>query len=209
MGMVSVSGLTCEELVDYEFHRFCERGVLLLGVYGSKKAFRMKRTASLFFPWFFLLACHRASDTPVEFKQLPAMRCQNLVAVLETKHYIVLAPLQSFMAELGQWVHKHPYISEDDELLVAVRQVALSQGRTHGFGVLRADSVAKARGLAPRLGYRTSDLLRANKCLVYNKQRKLIEPNCREIVLSAPGAYEGHGFTVSHDTLLTVIDRVY
>jgi hypothetical protein len=133
-----------------------------------------------------------------------------LVVVLETKHYVVLTPLKSLIANLEEWVREHTYITEDKELLTAVQQAGLRQARTRDFIVLRADSVvAKARSLSYRLEYRISDLLRANKCLVYDKQRKLIEPTWREFNTSSPGNYEGHGFIVSKDTILEVVDKVY
>jgi hypothetical protein len=163
-------------------------------------------------PWAFLLACHRnvdPHDAPVDLSQLPEMRQQDLVVVLETTHYVVLTPVKRLLSNLEQWVREHDYIRDDKALLVAVQQASLRQARTRGFRVLRVDGVAKARGLGDRLAYRTADLLRANNCLVYNKQHKLIEPTCREFNTSSPGGYEGHGFSVSKDTILEVVDKVY
>ena len=169
----------------------------------------MKRAASLILPWLFLVACHREVDTPIEISQLPKMLEQDVVVVLETKQHLVVAPFKSFLADLEQWVREHPNIPEDNELLRAVQRAAPTQASPRGFRLVRADSVVKARSLTHRLVYRISDLLRADKCLFYNKQRRRVDSTYQEYQVSSPMGYDGHGFIVSKDTLLEVVDKIY
>jgi hypothetical protein len=158
-----------------------------------------------------LFACNSPVATlrkPIAFNRLPKALHADLVVLLETDNYLVVTTLKSFNSNLKYWLREHAYITQDKELLAAVGQLVRKQPKKRPYIALRVDSVAKANAFVQRLEYRASDLLEANKCFVYNKQSKLIETNCRRFSTSDLG-YDGHGFSVSKDILLKVVDVVY
>jgi|GEM_PF-4230600 len=170
----------------------------------------MRKTVALITPLIFLFACNRAVDSsqkPIDLQQLPQALGANLVVVLETDEYLVLSRLESLESSLTYWIRLHE-VPEDKALLVAIKEAALTQSTPPGLPLLRADQVAQMESLADRLEFRASDLLEANKCFVYNKASKFIEPKVVKRDISNVG-YTGHGFFISQDTLLQVIEKVY
>lgn len=162
-------------------------------------------------PLVLLVACNNVADhhsKPIAFEQLPKALHADLVVLLETDNYVVVTPLTSFNSNYEQWLRAHAYITQDKELFATVNQLVIKQSKKRHFIAWRVDSVAKAKGFMQRLEYRTSDLLEANKCFVYNKKSALIENTCRKLPFSDLG-YEGHRFLVSKDILMEVVDIVY
>jgi hypothetical protein len=171
----------------------------------------MKQNTFLIAALFLLGACTSPVDihrTPLTFTHLPTVLQADLVVLLETDKYLVVTTLGSFRSDFQHWLREHAYLTEDSELLAAVNQAIIKQPTRHPFMAWRADSIAKAQGLVHRLAYRASDLLETNKCFVYNKKSHLIETTCRRFSTANSG-YEAHGFAVSKDMLLEVVDRVY
>lgn len=171
----------------------------------------MKQHMFLLAALLLLVACNSPVDThrtPLTFTHLPTVLQADLVVLLETDNYVVVKTLESFRSSFRHWLREHAYLTQDKELFAAVNQVIIKQPKSHPFMTWRVDSIAKARGLVHRLEYRASDLLETNKCFVYNKKSYLIETNCRRFSTADIG-YEGHGFSVSKDILLEIVDRVY
>jgi len=171
----------------------------------------MTKSPFLIVPLVLLVACTSVADThsrPIAFKHLPKALHTDLVVLLETGNYVVATTLTSFNSNYEQWLRAHAYLTQDKELFTTVNQLVTKQSKKRPFIAWRVDSVAKAKGVMQRLEYRASDLLETNKCFVYNKNSKLIEPTCRKLPFSDLG-YEAHRFLVSKDILLEVVDLVY